>query len=85
MKIGHKTMTIFLTFMLLGMSVPITETTDPGMQMRLTDHALNYGKFKTFLHFAVILLCLISIAQAICSLATLQRFGKKQSYKKYFY
>lgn len=40
-------MTIFLTFMLLGMSVPITETTDPGMQMRLTDHALNYGKFKT--------------------------------------
>ena len=72
-------MNIFLTFILLGISVPITETTDPGMQMRLTDHAMNYGKFKTFLHVTVILLCLICIAQAICLLSTLQRFGKNKA------
>ena len=56
-------MNIFLTFMLLGMSVLITKTTDPGMQMRLTDHAINYGKFKTFLHCTVTVLCIICISQ----------------------
>ena len=40
-------MNIFWLFGVLAVAVSKTRSTNPGLQMRLTEHGMKYGKLKT--------------------------------------